>query len=157
MFSSGISLAGPVRKFAAAGVLAAALILARSAPGLAADAPEPGLWQTTSKSERNGVVRVRPTRTRCISPEQSRDFAARTTRDFNSSLASCQTVDPRKTDNGMKWLLVCTGALPVSGVASYAFDSPEHYLATVQTRVQLLGVNVQSTLTIEGKRIGECP
>ena len=157
MFCSAIAVRGSASSLASACAIGVVLIFARSAPASAAEAPEPGLWQTTSKSERAGVVRIRPTRTRCISPEQSRDFAARTTRDFNTSLASCQSVDLHKTENGMTWRLACTGALPVGGFATYAFDSPQHYVATIQSGVQFFGMSVRSTLTIEGRRIGECP
>ena len=52
---------------------AAALVLAAGV-ALAAEAPQPGQWEIASKTERSGVVKTRPLRTICITPEKAREF-----------------------------------------------------------------------------------
>ncbi len=135
---------------------AAALVLAAGV-ALAADAPQPGQWEIASKTERNGVVKTRPLRTICMTPEKARDFGARLQRDLITATGTCKSIEPRKTDTGMSWSIQCAPEMPLRATASYAFDGPQHYVATVKSETSFAGKTLVSTLTIEGRRIGECP
>jgi hypothetical protein len=136
-----------------AGIFCLALV---GVPAKAIDL-QPGLWEISSKSERGGVVKVRPTKTRCITPEQAKEFASRAPYEKAGISESCKTADLKQTGNATSWRVQCTGKLPMETSVSYTFDTPQHYTAMFKTTVTLMGTAASSTLTLEGRRIGECP
>ena len=135
----------------------AAALLCFAGAAHAADAPEPGLWEITTRSERNGVAREPRTRTHCIMPDRAPDFMSRAEANFAKVLGPCTSIDRRKTENGSSWRIQCSAELPIQADASYAFQSAQHYVATLRSRLTLPGETANSTITVEGKRIGECP
>ncbi len=118
---------------------------------------QPGLWEVSSKSERGGVVKARPTKTRCITPEQAREFVNRTPYEKTGTNESCKSADLKQAGNTMSWRIQCTGKLPMETSASYTFDNPQHYTAVFKTTVTVMGKTTSSTLTVQGRRLGECP
>jgi Protein of unknown function (DUF3617) len=118
---------------------------------------QPGLWEVTSKTARGGVVKVRPTKTRCITPEQVKEFVDRATYEKTSTDQSCKSADLKQAGDKMSWRIQCTGKLPMETNASYTFDSLQHYTALFSTTVTIMGQSASSTLTVEGRRIDECP
>ena len=89
--------------------------------------------------------------------EKARDFGARLQRDLITATGTCQSIEPRKTDTGMSWSIQCAPEMPLRATASYAFDGAQHYVATVKSEPTFAGKTLASTLTIEGRRIGERP
>lgn len=132
-------------------------IMAAASVTLAADAPQPGQWEVASKSERRGTVTTRPLRVYCMTPDKARDFVARMQRDLTTATGTCKSIDPRKTDTGMSWSIQCAPEMPLRATASYTFEGAGHYIATVKSEATFAGKTLRSTLTIEGRRIGECP
>ena len=43
------------------------------------------------------------------------------------------------------------------GEMVYIFDTPTHYTATMTNKISVRGQNIVSTMTMEGRRVGECP
>jgi len=118
---------------------------------------QPGLWEMTSKTERAGVVKARPTKTRCITPEQVKAFVDRAPYQKTGTDQSCKSADLKQAGDKMSWRIQCTGKLPMETNASYTFDNPQHDTALFRTTVTIMGKTASSTLTVEGRRIGECP
>ena len=120
---------------------------------------QPGLWEVSGKSERGGVITPRATRTKCITPEKAKDISSRTSIEFSLSRGSesCKTVDSQKTANGMTWRLQCAGLITAEQTGSFVFDSPQHYTILLKTTATTGRRTLTSTLTVEGRRIGECP
>jgi hypothetical protein len=134
--------------------IAVATLTFNFAPALAAE-PQPGLWEIHQTVEPDGTAR--PTRTRCIDAEQASQFAELPSREATVGLATCKSVDLHKTDNGMTWTTQCP-PLPLRIAASYLVDTPQHYTLRFRREMLVHGqVLASSTVTIEGRRIGECP
>ena len=124
------------------------------APTLAAE-PQPGLWEIHKSF--SGTSTPRPVRTRCISAEQASHFAELPSREVRVGPALCKSFELDKTDNGTTWTTLCP-SLPFRFAASYVGDTPQHYIWMFRREIMLAGQPIaSSTVTIEGKRIGECP
>jgi type II secretory ATPase GspE/PulE/Tfp pilus assembly ATPase PilB-like protein len=135
-----------------------------TSPGLAAMPAQavelqPGLWEVTSKSERDGVIKQRPTKTDCITPEKAKEASRRTSIELGISRGSesCKVVGTQKTDNGMTWRMQCVGPISGEQTGSYVIHSPQHYTAVANTITTAGRRALTSTLTVEGRRTGECP
>ena len=133
-----------------------ALILP-TAPAYAVNEPQPGLWQTTSKTERDGVTKPGETKSHCITPQEARDFANTSPRNVKGKDEDCKSTDLKKTANGMTWRMQCTGAVPVESTGSYTFENSQRYIAVFKTSAKFARKIITSTLTVEAQRIGECP
>jgi hypothetical protein len=128
---------------------------------------QPGLWVLTSKSERGGVGQTNPTKVRCISAEESKSAASRTsvaltvraTALLNDRFGkdACKIIESKKTDDGASWLMRCNGITTAEQEGGLKFDSPRHYTSSIRTTVSFQGKTATSTLTSEGRRTGECP
>lgn len=134
-----------------------ATVLALTSIAVAADVPQPGLWQVASKTERRGVVKEQPVRTFCMTPEKARNFSESLVRDFNTATGTCRSIDPRKTDTGVNWSIQCGPEMPLKATATYVLDGPQRYVATIRSEAMFAGRTLISTRTTEGRRIGECP
>lgn len=125
-------------------------------PALAAE-PQPGLWEIHKSFARGGTSTQRPVRTRCISAEQAGQFAQLPSREVKVGPAVCKSFAVDKTDNGTTWATLCP-SLPFRFAASYVGDTPQHYIWMFRREIMLAGQPIAtSTVTIEGRRIGECP
>lgn len=137
---------------------ATAFLVMAAVPAVAVEM-QPGLWEVSSKSERDGVVTTRPTKTQCITPEKAKEASGRTSIEFSISRGSetCKIVDSQKTDKGMNWRMQCAGPIPAEQTGSSLFDSPQHYTTITKTTATAARKTLTSTMTVEGRRIGECP
>ena len=133
-----------------------ALALLPWLPARAAE-PQPGLWEIHRTIEGGGTSTVRPTRTRCVTAAQVSQFAQMASHEVTVGPATCQNLDLHQTETGMTWTTQCP-TLPVRIAASYVVDSPQHYIWTFRRDIIVAGhVLATSTVTIDGRRIGECP
>jgi hypothetical protein len=120
----------------------------------AAQSLQPGQWNLTSKSERNGVTNDRAPVTRCISAEQAKDIPRRPTADTQHP--NCSTADIQDSGNAVSFRTRCTGQPSIETIASFAIPDPQHYTATFKTTVSLGSKTTTSVLTVQGVRTGEC-
>lgn len=120
---------------------------------------QPGLWEISSRSERAGVVTQRPIRTKCITPVQAQTLSRRTflAGEFRLRGQTCKIVDLHQTDQDMTWRMECPGLFPMVQAGRYVVDSPQHYASELKSSVMLPGKTMSATLSVEGRRIGECP
>ncbi len=146
---------------AASGCLAfgLAMVLAIGGAARAADRPQPGLWEVITKHERDGVGRTDPAKQRCITAEQAKSFGSRDAVPVANSRngMSCKLADWQTHPDGVSWRIACSGAMAAEQTGRYVFDSATHFTTTMTTTVSTPGRERVSVLTIESRRIGECP
>lgn len=123
---------------------------------------QPGQWEVSTKRERDGVVTQRPMRATCITPEKAKQITeeigkALPTSQTSTRSTTCQILDRKTTDKEVTWRMQCTGLFPAEQTGRYVVDSPQHYTSTVHSSVKVNQKTLSSTLTTEGRRIGECP
>jgi hypothetical protein len=140
----------------AAGVFAVVMLFAVSARAIDLQA---GLWEISTKHERDGVTIPAPMRTKCIAPEQAKIISERAfpPAEFNRQGRTCKVSDLHKTDKEMTWRIECSGLFPAEQTGRYVVDSPQHYMSELKSSVKLPTKTLSSTVTNEGRRIGECP
>ncbi len=126
------------------------------APVSAAETLQAGLWQLTSKRERDGVTTERPPVTRCITPEQAKDMPRQSPPDMAKN-PNCSTSDFKHSGNTVSWHMQCTGTPAVDTGVEYTVADPQHYAATFKTTVTLGKSTTSSVLHVQGTRTGECP
>ena len=144
--------------FAATGAVGLALTVA---PVGAADL-QPGLWELSSKSDRDGVIAQRPLRKQCITPDKAKQVTEQVSRalpknEFGNRGANCKIIDLKTTDQEVTWRTECSGFFPAEQTGRYVVDSPQHVTSEVHSSVKLAQKTLSSTVTTEGRRIGECP
>lgn len=125
----------------------------------AADRPQPGLWEVITKHERDGVGKTDPAKQRCITAEQARTFGTREAVPAANSRngMTCKLADWQTLPDGASWRIACDGPLAAEQKGRYVFDTAQHFTSTMTTTVSTPGRERVSVLTIESRRIGECP
>jgi len=148
-------------------ILASILIDVLPVSHAAAVEMEPGLWQLTTRIERDGVGTTRPRSGRCVTADQAR--AARTASaldigtGFKTALGSspsqesCKLSDAKNDKNLMTWRLLCTGGTSAEREFTARFDNPRHYVTVTTTRVTTGSKTVTIVTTTEAQHKGECP
>jgi len=143
--------------------LAVVMLFAASAEAIEL---QPGLWELTSKIDRNGTVSTRSPHSRCITAEAAK--AARTKTDFDISAGNkvrlsgrfgqdaCKIVDRKNSRALMSWRLQCTGSPRVEQEGTARFDSPRHYVLVIRTSITAQDKTFTSVLTTEAQYKGEC-
>jgi len=128
-------------------------------PVYGASAPQSGLWEVSTKRERVGVTTPQATRTRCITEKQASELGTQPSVITSAGPAgpNCKFADWQKTPDGVTWRLQCPGPLAAEQTGRYVFDTAQHFTATFNTSVSIPGRERTSVLTIEARRIGECP
>ncbi len=134
-----------------------ALVLVTTS-GAAADGLRAGQWQTVQTPEINGVAGPVQRGARCLTPEAVADLDGTFSPVSRTTNSSCERVEHESTPQRLKWRLQCTGQIDMEVTGEFAFDSPEHYTATITARSFMQGRLMQSVRTsIDGTRVGNCP
>lgn len=118
--------------------------------------PRPGLWKITSVSERNGVKVGERSLDSCITADAAKSLTQIQFDDKVDPRNECRKLDEQRVGSSLTWRVRCTGAVPVETKALFVFDSPEHYSAELTTTLTVVRTTLESTLKIEGRRVGEC-
>ena len=133
---------------------AAALLLASRAARAAE--PQPGWWEVKVRTGSPAGQRE-TVNTSCVTPEHTKNIATGFGPAENPSTACKRT---SYNWDGTKITLQVQCQMPNStsvGDMVYVFDTPTHYTATMTNKISLRGQNIVSTMTMEGRRLGECP
>lgn len=150
-------------------LLVAASMLIEALPVLPAAAIEmqPGLWELTSKVDRNGAASTRPPRSLCVTAETANAARARTDFDLSGGAKAglnarfgrdaCKLVEAKNSQDLMSWRLQCTSSPSAEQEGTARFDNPRHYLLVIRTSITASNKTVTSVTTTEGRHIGECP
>lgn len=140
-------------KFAVSLAVATVLLLAS---GARAAEPQPGWWEVKVKINVPGAPREQVS-TSCITAEHTKNIA--------TGFTPAQDQSPNCTRTSYKWdgtritiQVQCKMQNSTSvGDMVYDFDTPTHYTATMTNRISMRGQNVVSVMTMEGRRVGDCP
>jgi hypothetical protein len=148
-------------------VAASALINATPTSSAAAVEMQPGLWELTTKVDRDGVGATRPLRARCVTAENANAARTATALDigtgFRTTLGpsvgkeNCKLIDAKNGTDLMTWRLQCTGSTSAQREFTARFDSPRHYVMVTKTSVTVGNKTVTVISTTEGQYKGECP
>jgi hypothetical protein len=135
-----------------------AFVMAMLAAGLVrADDIQAGLWKVVTKPEVNGRTAPDQETMRCLTPDEVRNLEATFSPSSRTTNSSCETVEHEATSQRVKWRLQCKGDIDMDVAGEFVFDTPEHYTATITTRAEMLGREIQnSRAMIEAKRVGPC-
>jgi hypothetical protein len=140
------------------GATGLAIGLALSAmPAHAAEAPEPGLWRITTRTESGAGEKPARERTHCLTPEEARTFVANAPFEMTSKGVTCRSLDSEVTDNGQVLRLKCSGnggAFDAS--ARYVLHDSRRYTLMLHAFSPLAPTAMAATTTIEAQRLGDC-
>jgi hypothetical protein len=122
-----------------------------------AEGLEPGLWRVTSTPEVRGAPAPPQVKTRCLKPEEASDLDKTFSPESRTQNSACERIEHELTGTRLRWRLQCTGQMSMDVTGTFDFDTPQHYSAVVTTKASIGGQSMDSRVTIEGERIGECP
>jgi hypothetical protein len=136
---------------------AVALLCAAAGSPAVADGISPGLWQVTETVVMNGNASTPQVRTRCLSAEQAGDTAATFSPEYRTVNSDCDRTEFESTASKLKWRMMCKGQLDMDVSGDFAFDTPKHYTATIQSKGSMAGREfVNTSVAIVGEHLGEC-
>lgn len=143
------------------------LIAALSALPAAAVEMQSGLWELTTKVDRDGALSTRSPRYRCVTAQAADAARARTDFDITSGAKAalsarfgrdaCKLIDAKNGRDLMTWRLQCTGRPSAQQEGTARFDNPRHYTLIIRTSITTADKTVTSVVTAEGRHKGECP
>lgn len=113
----------------------------------------PGLWKTTFSSSADVVWH-------CVDEDADPWMAFARIEDPPGM--TCKRVMQERTRTSLRWRVEChTPALPstkdeISAQGTIVFDAPDHYTGTVSLKGHLLGVPLQGSTDVEGRRYAAC-
>ncbi len=139
------------------GLLLAGICLLPPSAARAAEGIQPGLWKVTSTPEIRGTPGPAQVKNRCLSPEEAGDVDKTFSPEHRTVNAECERVEHDFTAGKLRWRLKCTGQMSMEVAGAFEFHSPERYSAVVTSTSSIGGQTMESKVTIEGERIGECP
>lgn len=126
-------------------------------PGLA-DGIEPGLWQVISRTQTGGVIGPPHESSRCLTAQDVADLAATFSPASRTVNSTCAPIERTLSGARLSWRLTCRGQLDMELTGEFNFDSPRHYVATVQSKAAMGGMPmVDSQENIEARWLSACP
>ncbi len=118
---------------------------------------EPGQWKVTSATVVNGLVQPPQPKLRCVTPEQAEEIAKTFGPVSGTINSTCADPEIQLTGQTLKWRLQCHGQLDADVAASFNFDSPQHYHATITSQGRMAGALISDVKSeLEGERVGDC-
>jgi hypothetical protein len=136
-----------------------AAILLLPAQAALAQSPQPGLWRMKITSQTAGMPGMPAeaedeTKTHCLTPEMARDPL----KGFKpeGETKACK-YNGNWTGSQLSYEMACGGDSPMTMKATYNFESPTRFRGTMNVVMSGGGQRIQSTMQMEGQRVGECP
>jgi hypothetical protein len=138
-------------------VLAAGFFGLTTAPLVAADGIQPGLWKITTVALNNGIRLPPQTNPRCLTAEQAADLADTFSPRFGGINTVCERTQYTKSEQKLTWRLECRGQVNMDSAAEFTFFSSLRYTAVISTK-GWMGTQqiVDSQVTLEGEYVGAC-
>jgi hypothetical protein len=141
----------------AASAVALAALFALSPHANAAEGPRPGLWKVTTRVSRDGATSQPDSHTSCVTADQLKDPSKSLTPPQSSPEEKCTRTQYEWTGSKLSWRIECNGRMAMKGGGIIDFDSPEHYTGKITSAGSFNGHDFDSTIMIEGERLGVCP
>jgi len=152
MIAESIGRAG--RRGWCGAVVAAAMTLTGPAQ---ADGLQAGMWRVLQRPVINGVAGPEQPNMRCLTPEAVADLGKTFSPVSRTTNSECETVEHDATAQHVKWHQLCKGQVDIDAAGEFVFEAPDHYTATIDTKMSALGRQLQSIhLTLDARRVGEC-
>jgi hypothetical protein len=82
----------------------------------------------------NGVAGPIQENRRCLTPEAVADLDKTFSPLSRTTNSTCERIEHEVSPQRLKWRLQCTGQIDMDVAGEFAFDSPEHYSATITAR-----------------------
>jgi hypothetical protein len=138
---------------AAAGCVTISVALA---PAFAAGL-EPGYWKIVSTPVVNGATAPPQTKMLCLAADEAADLDKLFSPRMATVNSDCERAENELTATSLKWRLKCTGQMTMDVAGAFTFDTPQHYSAEVTTKGSIAGQSMETRVTIDAERVGECP
>ena len=123
-----------------------------------ADIMEPGLWKIISRIETGGAPSPSQQSVKCVTSAQAKDVVATFSPAPRMINSECGAIEHNLEGTRLRWKLLCTGQLDMELTGDYTFIDPQHYAATVWTRMAMAGRLMSETrTTLYAERVSECP
>ena len=140
--------------------ITASAMVAVMAPSVSVEAIQlqPGLWEVSRKIVRDGVVTQRPTRTKCVTPENAKLYSQQAfpTSEFSARGRTCKIINPKSTDKEVRGEWNARG-VPLGAGCPLRHRRRRALASELRSSVKLPKKTLSSISTTEGRRIGECP
>jgi hypothetical protein len=118
---------------------------------------EPGYWKIISTPVVNGATAPPQTKMLCLSPDEAIDLEKLFAPRMATVNSDCERSENELTPTSLKWRLTCTGQMTMDVAGVFMFDTPQHYSAEVTTKGSIAGQSMETRVTIDAERVGECP
>jgi hypothetical protein len=123
-----------------------------------ADGIEPGLWQVISRTQTGGVIGPPHESSKCLTAHDVADLGATFSPAPRTVNSTCAPIERSLSGSHLTWRLTCKGQLDMELTGEFNFDSPRHYMATVQSKAAMGGMPmVDSQENIEARWLSACP
>lgn len=139
---------------ASVALIAIALVGDARAAGMAVDA---GLWKITSQGQRAGTTIPPTDSTQCFTQKELDDPDSAFAQPPTVNGVTCKRTNFQQTATSISWQYQCTGAATVTTEGSISFDSRTHYTGSVKTTGNAMGQQLNDSIQMDGKRVGDCP
>jgi hypothetical protein len=128
-----------------------------TAPVLAADGIQPGLWKITTEIVNNGMRLPPQTHPRCLTAEQADDLASTFSPRFGGVNTTCTRTEYSKSEQKLTWRLECRGQVNMDSAAEFTFFSSLRYTAVIATKGWMGNQVIADTqMALEGTYLGAC-
>jgi len=121
------------------------------------DGLEAGLWKVVTKPVVNGMVAPGQETMRCLTADDVANLEVTFSPNSRTTNSTCENTEHEATPQRLKWHLQCKGQIDMDIAGEFAFDSRDHYTATITTQVSLGNQIQRSRAAIEAQRVGACP
>jgi hypothetical protein len=141
----------------AAVVMAAVFVCLATAPAVAADGIQPGLWKITTEVVNNRARLPPQTNARCLTAAQANDLADTFSPRFGGVNTTCERTQYSKSDQKLTWRLECRGQVNMDSAAEFTFFSSLRYTAVIATKGWMGNQLIADTqMALEGTYLGAC-
>ena len=124
-------------------------------PARVAEAMQTGLWKIKMTRDVGGKVAPANEVTQCIKPDQV--MQPETMSPGQQKTPNCKMLDLKTEGNKTSFRTVCSGPREMEMVSTITYHSPQHYTNVMRTTGTSGGRPINSTMTIDAQRIGDCP
>ena len=126
-----------------------------ASPATAAEKMQPGLWKMKMTRDVGGQAAPAQEVTQCIKPDQV--MQPETMSPGQQKTPNCKMLDLKTEGNKTSFRTVCSGPREIEMVSTITYLSPQHYTSVMRTTGTSGGRPINSTMTIDAQRIGDCP
>jgi Protein of unknown function (DUF3617) len=107
--------------------------------------------------QRAGATSEPKSHTECVTDDQLKDPSQSIAAPPSTADEKCSRTAYEWTGSKLSWKMECSGKATISGGGKIVFDTPEHYSGTMNSDGSFEGHTFDSTILIDGTRVGECP